>query len=89
MITESNIRIHELIGLKVKVAKSLSLAYQGIRGIVADETKNTILIRTRGGEKRIPKKGCIFVFQLPGGRKAEVDGNTIAYRPFDRPKKLR
>jgi ribonuclease P protein subunit POP4 len=89
MITAQNLRIHELIGLRAAVAKSLSLPYQGLSGVVADETKNTLVLRTRGGEKRVPKKGCVFLFTLPGGEKAELDGSRIAYRPFDRPKKLK
>ena len=90
MITQQNIRIHELIGLRAKVLQSLSLPYEGITGVVVDETKNTLVLSCKGGaEKRIPKKGCAFEFQLPGGEKATLDGDTIAFRPYDRPKKVR
>ena len=90
MITPQNIRIHELIGLRAKVAASLSLPYEGISGTVVDETKNTLVLQARGGtEKRIPKRGCIFSFSLPGGKSATLDGNRIAFRPYDRPKKLK
>ncbi len=90
MITPQNLRIHELIGLYVRVAKSLSRPYEGIEGKVVDETKNTLVLSCRGGaEKRIPKKGCAFEFHLPSGEKATLDGDAIAFRPYDRPKKVR
>jgi len=89
MITAQNLRMHELIGLRARVAKSLSLPYQGISGVVLDETKNTIVLEAQGRQRRIPKRGCVFLFTLSSGEKAELDGNRIAYRPFDRPKKLK
>jgi len=88
-ITPANIAVHELIGLKVSVKKSLSLPYRGLRGTVVDETKNTLVLRTPKGEKAVPKKGCVFECSLPGGERAELDGSSIAYRPFDRPKKVK
>ncbi|HIH19126.1 TPA: hypothetical protein HA225_04045 [Candidatus Micrarchaeota archaeon] len=36
MITPQNLRIHELIGLEVRVARSLSVPYEGIEGRVVD-----------------------------------------------------
>lgn len=90
MITAQNIRLHELIGLRAKVARSLSLPYEGAEGVVVDETKNTLVLCGKGGlERRIPKKGCIFEFALPGGEKCALDGGKIAYRAYDRPKKLK
>lgn len=89
MITAENLPVHELIGLKVRVAKSLSLPFAGIKGTVVDETKNTLVIGAGGKEKTVPKKGCVFQFTLPGGEKALLDGGRIAYRPYDRPKKMK
>ena len=89
MITSANIRIHELIGLKARVAQSLSQPYQGISGTVVDETKNTLVLLTRKGEKTVPKKGSVFSFHLPSGQEAKVDGSGIAFRPYDRPKKCK
>lgn len=88
--TAQNLHIHELIGLHVVVKASLSLPHQGIRGIVVDETKNTLVLRTRDGqEKVVPKKGCVFRFRLPDGTTADLLGDKIAVRPYDRPKKLK
>ncbi len=89
MITEQNLPIHELIGLKARVASSLSLPYIGLCGTVVDETKNTIVLMCKGMEKRVPKKGCTFQFTLPGRKKVLLKGAKIAYRPYDRPKKVR
>lgn len=90
MITAQNIRLHELIGLRVKVAQSMSCPYEGIRGRVVDETKNTLVLCLKGkGERRIPKKGCLFDFTLPDGSHAALEGDKIAYRAYDRPKKLK
>jgi ribonuclease P protein subunit POP4 len=89
-LTPENLALHELMGLEAKVAKSLSLAYQGLEGVVVDETKNTLVLCTRKGEeKAVPKKGCTFRFRLPGGKSAMLDGDRIAFRPYDRPKKVR
>ena len=90
VITAQNLRIHELIGLRAKVQTALSLPHQGLEGLVVDETKNTLVLRTKDGtEKTIPKKGCIFRFRLPGGKTADLDGGKIVFRPYDRPKKLK
>ncbi|MFA5929804.1 MAG: ribonuclease P protein component 1 [Candidatus Micrarchaeia archaeon] len=89
MITAENLRLHELIGLKARVAESPSLPHKGIKGLVVDETKNTLVIRSGTGEKIVPKSGSVFLFTLPGGEKVRLEGGKIAFRPYDRPKKLR
>ena len=87
MITSNNLVHHEFIGLNVHVTskknKSLNLI-----GTVIDETKNTIKIEDENNlEKIIPKKGSIFVFEIPNGEKIEIDGNILSIRPEDRIKK--
>ncbi len=89
MITAQNLMLHELIGLHAKVAESTSRPHKGLSGLVVDETKNTLVLRTGQGEKTVPKKGRVFLFTLPGGKKARLEGDKIAFRPYDRPKKLR
>ena len=55
---------------------------------VIDETKNTIKIEDENkAEKIIPKKGSIFVFELPNGEKIEINGTILSIRPEDRIKK--
>ena len=87
MITSNNLVHHEFIGLKVHVTsvknKSLDL-----KGTIIDETKNTIKIEEEdNAEKLIPKKGSIFVFELPNGEKVEIDGNILSIRPEEKKKK--
>ena len=89
MITAENLRLHELIGLRAKVAESSSLPHKGIAGVVVDETKNTLVIRVGKEEKIVPKKGRVFLFTLPSKEKVRLEGDKIAFRPYDRPKKLR
>jgi len=90
MITPENLKVHELIGLRTTVSSSASLPHKELRGTVVDETKNTIVLLGKDGvERAIPKKGSIFRFTLPGGCKADVDGGAIAFRPYDRPKKVK
>ena len=88
-MTAQNLRLHELIGLTALVAESSSLPHKGLRGLVVDETKNTLVIRVGKVEKTVPKKGRVFLFTLPSGEKVRLEGGAIAYRPYDRPKKLK
>ncbi len=90
MITPQNLRIHELIGLRAKVQTALSLPHERLEGTVVDETKNTVVLRTKdGADKTVPKKGCVFRFRLPDGKTADLAGDKIVFRPYDRPKKLK
>ena len=71
--TNKNIVLNELIGLKVKVLKSLDKKQKGLEGIVVDETKNTLIIETKDGIKWLVKKVSRFRFYV--GRKSFiVDG---------------
>lgn len=89
-ITPENLKMHELIGLRATVSSSASLPHKGLSGAVVDETKNTIVLRGKdGAERAVPKKGSTFRFTLPGGKKAALEGNAIAFRPYDRPKKVK
>jgi ribonuclease P protein subunit POP4 len=61
-LTPQNLIYHELIGLRVSVADSTNPYQKGISGRVVDETKNTLIIETERGERRIPKKYTTFHF---------------------------
>ena len=81
-----NIVLNELIGLKAKVTKSLDKRQKGLSGIVIDETKNTVVIETKLGTRRIVKK--ISVFRFYSGRKSfVVSGDEINFRPHERMEK--
>lgn len=80
--SETHFARRELIGLVVEVERL------GLKGQVVDETKNTFLVETPSGVKRVPKIGNRFVFRV-GMEAHEVDGDMIAFRPEDRTKKVR
>jgi|SRR3989344_3236802 len=86
-ITRENILVHELIGLPASVLKSTDRAREGVSGRVIDETRNTIIVETRAGEKIVPKNEAVFAFAL-GNEKVEVDGSGIIYSPAQRIKAL-
>ncbi len=81
MITKKNILNHELIGLKVMIEE------KKYEGRVVDETKNSLVVKTNNGTKRLIKENNVFVFELPKGERVRVYGNIIKYRPWDRLKK--
>ena len=80
------LRKHELIGLAVVVRRSTDPSLVGLRGRVVDETRNTFIVETAKGEKRVQKKGAEFAFGAEGVR---VLGDEILFRPEDRIKKVR
>jgi ribonuclease P protein subunit POP4 len=76
----------ELIGLDVEVLSAS--CYEGIRGIVLDETMNTFIISSPGTEKMVPKKNNEFAFTYEGNRFV-IKGSEVLHRPEDRIKKVR
>ncbi len=82
-----NLRKHELIGLQVEVLQAPDPSQVRMSGRVVDETRNLLVIEAGGVERRIPKQGARFRFQIQGG--IEVDGDDIRFRPEDRIKKAR
>jgi len=78
-----NIVLNELIGLKVKVVKCSDKKQEGLEGSVVDETKNTLVVATKTGTKRLVKASSTFRFYV--GRKAfVVYGLEINSRPYER-----
>jgi ribonuclease P protein subunit POP4 len=88
VITAGNILIHEFIGLEAEVVRCSDRKAQGASGVVVDETRNTLVLESRGRERRFAKKACVFRFTLPDGGSALVRGETVAIDPVERPKKL-
>ncbi|EMA66660.1 ribonuclease P protein component 1 [Halorubrum aidingense JCM 13560] len=78
MITPDQLVRHELIGLPVRVADADSDAHVGIAGRVLSETFGTLVVRTRSGDKRVPKSGATFEFgivDVPTARTDEAAGD--------------
>ena len=86
--TPGNLARHELIGLQVAVVKAADPGLVGLKGQVVDETMKTLVIESGGKERRVPKAGCAFLFELDG-QNVGLDGSDIAYRPEERTKKAR
>ena len=83
-----NVLRHEFIGLEAKVVKSPHKDYIGASGTVIDETKNTLTLLKKTGEKlMIPKKAAVFHFTLPDGTIVEINGKVIVGRPEERLKR--
>ena len=94
-ITPDNLLQHELIGLRTEVEDSSNRNMRGLCGTIVDETRNMIVIvEEHRKEKKIPKAGNVFVFELPeedaSGRmriRMRVRGDMLVSRPEDRIKK--
>jgi ribonuclease P protein subunit POP4 len=86
-ITPENIVYHELIGLPVVVETAPYLA----SGIVVDETRNMLVVRSaERHEIKVPKSCCSFVFTIPDGRRVRVRGDLLQSQPENRiPKRKR
>ncbi len=82
-----NLRKHELIGLGVAIVRATDPSLVGVRGHVVDETRNLLVVDAGGREKKVPKAGSRFRFEVQGG--VEVEGDEILFRPEDRVKKAR
>lgn len=73
----------ELIGLGVKVISSKNQANDGLQGKVVDETKNTFVLKTVKGKKRLIKQNCVFEFEV-GRKRVRIEGKILAKRPEER-----
>lgn len=79
-ITPENLPRHELVDLRVEVIDSTDESQIGISGEVTGETKSMLEIDGR----KVEKKSCTFLFELPDGTEVELDGRLIDERPEDR-----
>ncbi len=64
MMTPETLTRHELIGLPVRVVDAASDAHVGIAGRTSMETRNTLVVRTGSGDRRVPKAGTTFEFAV-------------------------
>ena len=78
-----NIVLHELIGLEVEVVRSKDASQVGIKGKVVDETKETIVLQTGSGKRRIFKRISTFKF-IADKNTFTVEGSEICFRPHER-----
>lgn len=69
----------ETIGKMMEIKDARNRDLVGTRGRVLDETKNTFLLKTKDGRKKVPKKGATFTIN---GH--EVKGEDLHARPEER-----
>lgn len=81
MITQQNILFHELIGLDVTVVHARNPSLIGTTGVVIDETRGTVTIKTASGIKMAGKKGVTFRLRLPDGIIVDLDGSALLMAP--------
>jgi ribonuclease P protein subunit POP4 len=82
-LDNKTIVLHELVGLDAEVTRSSDSSQVGTRGVVVDETKNTLVLRTEKGLKRVVKN--ISTFKFRKGRKSFfVEGEEINFRSYER-----
>ncbi len=84
MITPQNILRHELNGLDVRVEQAQNQYLNGISGLVVLETRNMVFVRTGTEVKKVAKKGVIFRFTLPSGKRVDVTGAVLVMAPEKR-----
>lgn len=86
-MTSGRVLKSELIGLRVRIIMSSHPDLIGIEGTIVDETKNTVIVRTSRGDKRIPKHTSVFLISFPDGNQVKIDGDKIVGRLEDRIRK--
>jgi ribonuclease P protein subunit POP4 len=83
-ITPFNLVRHELIGLDVRVLRSLNKQLVGLRGRIIDETRNTLTLKNGDRRVTIPKDVVHLRVGLPKGEMVDLDCNVLIARPEDR-----
>ena len=76
-------QITEIIGLTMTVIESSNKDLIGITGQIIDETKNTLSVNTKSGQKFIPKLSCKLEFYR-NNKKSFVNGTHLVKRPHER-----
>jgi ribonuclease P protein subunit POP4 len=84
MLAPENLARQELIGLRVMVEDSTNPCLRGLSGKVVDETRNTFLLETERGCRRIPKSNTSLIFTLPDGQRVRVAGSILISQPENR-----
>lgn len=84
MITSQNILRHELTGLDVRVKYAKNQYLEGISGLVVEETRNMVYLKTTDRIRKIAKNGVIFRITLPSGTSVDVDGKVLVMAPEKR-----
>ena len=77
---------HELIGRMAEIAESRVESQKGLRGRIIDETRNSLVIETEKGDKRVLKNDVVIRVGFEDKR-IMIEGSQLVARPEDRIKK--
>ena len=75
----TNVIHAEWIGKHAKVVSSTNKSLNGFEGRIVNETRNTIVIETQKGLKKVQKHGTVF--EIDG---QEVTGDDVLAAPEER-----
>ncbi len=64
------------------IGRDVSIKDTNVRGLVIDETKNTLVLRINGEQKRIIKDKNRFV-AYANGKEIKIRGEEINLRPWE------
>jgi ribonuclease P protein subunit POP4 len=78
---------YEFIGTQMKITKSTNVSQVGLSGTIVDETRNTFVITSRTGPKRVAKALITLNLIFHDNTIVEVEGKLLTGRPEDRLKK--
>ena len=76
----------ELIGLEVEVADATNKSLKGIKGVIIDETKNTLVIEQEKTSKTVLKEQVTLNIMMDG-ENVRMDGKMLLGRSEERVKK--
>jgi len=89
-ITKKNLKQHELIGLHAEVIDASNKASIGLKGNIVNETQKMLVFDSGDNQyaspllKRVFKRGSAFKVTLPDKKEVELNGDDIAFRPWER-----
>ncbi len=72
-----------ILGKKVEIIQSSNRYDVGIKGIVIEDTKNTIKVRTENKVKILPKKNITLIIN-----DKKIDGNLLIGKEEERIKRM-
>jgi ribonuclease P protein subunit POP4 len=81
ILMKKKVFAHELIGKEIEMISSTNKSYQGIQGLIVDETKATLKVRVQGLVKTLLKSAITFKIK---GSDEMIEGKSITKKPEDR-----
>lgn len=88
-INRENLLQNEFIGLRAEIIESTDPSLKGKKGVIVNETRNTLTLEEDRELKVLPKREVTLSVSLPEGEKVKVEGRKLVARPEDRIKKFR